>query len=150
MTDNAYVEGWALYCESMGKTLGAYKDPYEYLGYLEDDMHRAIRLVVDVGMHTKGMTREQATQYSMDNEPADKAGTIAEIERYTAYPAQALSYKVGELKIIGLKNKYEKELGEKFNLIRFHDALLKDGSMPLDILEKKMDDWAKKQEAAGN
>lgn len=138
----AYGEGWALYCESMGKKLGCYTDPYQYMGYLEDDMHRAIRLVVDVGMHTKGMTREQAIQYSMDNEPADKAGTTAEIERYMAYPAQALSYKTGELKIIELKNKYKKELGDKFNLIQFHDALLKDGNMPLNILENKMDRWA--------
>lgn len=142
--NGAYIEGWALYCESMGKQLGCYTDPYQYMGYLEDDMHRAIRLVVDVGMHIKGMTRDEAIQYSMDNEPASEAGTIAEIERYIAFPAQALCYKVGALKIISLKNKYKNELGNKFNLIQFHDELLKDGSMPLGILENKMDRWANK------
>jgi uncharacterized protein (DUF885 family) len=144
MSDNGYEEGWGLYCESMGEKLGCYTDPYQYMGYLEGDMHRAIRLVVDAGMHSKGMTREEAIQYSLDNEPMDTAGVVAEIERYMAWPAQALCYKVGELKIISLKNKYKNELGNKFNLIQFHDELLKDGSMPLEILEKKMDKWAEK------
>ena len=146
--NGAYIEGWALYCESMGKDLGCYTDPYQYMGHLENDMHRAIRLVVDVGMHTKGMSREEAIQYSMDNEPAGKAGTVAEIERYMAWPAQALCYKVGALKIISLKNRYKQELGNKFNLIQFHDELLKDGSMPLEILESKMDRWANKLKSA--
>lgn len=142
----AYVEGWALYCETMGKILGCYTDPYQYMGYLEDEMHRAIRMVVDVGMHAKGMTREQAIQFSLENEPMDEAGVIAEIERYMAWPGQALCYKVGELKIIELMNKYKKELGEKFKLTEFNDENLKDGAMPLDVLEKKMDQWAKSLE----
>ncbi len=139
----AYGEGWALYTESLGKELGLYTDPYQYMGALGDEMHRAIRLVVDVGMHTKGMTREEAIQYMMANEAISEEGAIAEIERYMAIPGQALSYKIGQLKIRELRDKYEKELGEQFKLSSFHDELLKDGNMPLSVLEKKMDNWAK-------
>jgi uncharacterized protein (DUF885 family) len=142
---SAYGEGWALYTESLGKELGVYTDPYQYMGALGDEMHRAIRLVVDVGMHTKGWTREQAIQYMMDNEQLDEAGTIAEIERYMAIPGQALSYKIGSLKIQEMRSKYEKQLGSKFNLAAFHDELLIDGVMPLSTLEKKMDKWAANQ-----
>jgi len=138
----AYQEGWALYCESLGKELGLYTDPYQYMGALGDEMHRAIRLVVDVGMHTKGMTREQAIQYMMDNEAISEQGATAEIERYMALPGQALSYKIGAMKIRELRTKYEKELGQKFNLAKFHDYLLKQGPMPLDVLETVMNDWA--------
>ena len=138
----AYGEGWALYCESLGRELGLYTDPYQYIGALGDEIHRAIRLVVDVGMHTKGMTREEAIKYMMDNEPISEQGATAEIERYMAIPAQALSYKIGALKIRELRTKYEKQLGNKFSLSDFHDELLKDGCMPLDVLEKKMDAWA--------
>jgi uncharacterized protein (DUF885 family) len=142
---NAYVEGWALYCESLGKELGLYTDPYQYMGALGDEMHRAIRLVVDVAIHTKGMTREEAIKYMMDNEAISEQGATAEIERYMAIPGQALGYKIGALKIRELRTKYEKELGAKFNIASFHDEVLKDGSMPLALLEKKMDEWAKKQ-----
>ncbi len=142
--NNAYAEGWALYCESLGKELGLYTDPYQYMGALGDEMHRAIRLVVDVGMHVKGMTREQAIQYMTDNEQISEEGAVAEIERYMAIPAQALGYKIGALKIRELRNKYEKQLGNKFKLSSFHDNILKDGNMPLDVLEKKMDAWAAK------
>ena len=140
----AYGEGWALYTESLGKELGLYQDPYQYMGALGDEMHRAIRLVVDVAMHTKGMTREQAITYMMDNEAISEQGATAEIERYMAIPGQALSYKIGALKIRELRSKYAKQLGNKFNLSDFHDELLKDGSMPLEIIEKKMDTWAAK------
>src|SRR2546430_12363465 len=109
----AYGEGWALYCESLGKELGLYTDPYQYMGALGDEIHRAIRLVVDVGMHTKNMTREQAIAYMMQNEAITEEGATAEIERYMAIPAQALSYKIGALKIRELRNKYAKELGNK-------------------------------------
>ncbi len=143
--DNAYVEGWALYCESLGKELGLYTDPYQYMGALGDEIHRAIRLVVDVAIHTKGMTREQAIKYMMDNEAISKQGATAEIERYMAIPGQALGYKIGALKIRELRNRYEKQLSTKFNLAEFHDQILKDGSMPLAILEKKMDAWAETQ-----
>lgn len=143
--DNAYVEGWALYSESLGKELGLYTDPYQYMGALGDEMHRAVRLVVDVGIHTKNMTREQAIKYMMDNEAISEQGATAEIERYMAIPGQALGYKIGALKIRELRTLYEKELGSKFNLAEFHDQILKDGSMPLAILEKKMDAWAATQ-----
>lgn len=138
----AYGEGWALYCESMGKELGLYTDSYQYMGALGDEVHRAIRLVVDVAMHTKGMTREEAVKYSIENEPISKEAAIAEIERYMAIPAQALSYKIGAIKIKELRNKYQKELGAKFSISDFHDEYLKDGCMPLEIVEKKMDVWA--------
>ncbi|HEY8894542.1 MAG TPA: DUF885 domain-containing protein [Niastella sp.] len=138
----AYGEGWALYCESLGKELGLYTDPYQYAGALGDEMHRAIRLVVDVAMHAKTMTREQAIAYMMDNEAISEEGATAEIERYMALPAQALSYKIGALKIRELRNKYSKELGNKFKLSDFHDEFLHFGCMPLDLVEKDMDEWA--------
>lgn len=141
----AYGEGWALYCESLGKELGLYTDPYQYMGALGDEMHRAIRLVVDVGMHTKNMSREEAIKYMMDNEAISEDGATAEIERYMAIPGQALSYKIGALKIRELRNKYTKQLGDKFSLSNFHDAFLKPGCMPLSVLEKYMDAWAAKK-----
>ena len=141
----AYGEGYALYCESLGKELGLYTDPYQYMGALGDEMHRAIRLVVDVAIHIKGMTREEAIKYMMENEAISEEGATAEIERYMAVPGQALSYKIGALKIRELRNKYQQQLGSQFKLSAFHDEFLKDGCMPLEIVEKKMDDWAAKQ-----
>lgn len=143
--NNAYVEGWALYCESLGKELGLYTDPYQYMGALGDEMHRAIRLVVDVAMHAKGMTREEAIQYMMDNEPLSEEGTVAEIERYMVNPAQALGYKIGALKIRELRTKYEQQMGTDFKLSSFHENILKDGSLPLEVLENKMDSWGGKK-----
>ncbi len=143
--NNAYVEGWALYCESLGKELGLYTDAYQYMGALGDEMHRAIRLVVDVALHTKNMTREEAITFMMANEPISEAGATAEIERYMVIPGQALGYKIGALKIRELRSKYTEQLGSKFNIAKFHTAILKDGSMPLNILEIKMDAWAKQQ-----
>lgn len=141
----AYVEGWALYTESLGKELGLYTDPYQYFGRLGAEMHRAVRLVVDAGMHSKGWTREQAIQFSKDNEALSEEGIIAEIERYMAIPGQALSYKTGELKIKELRQKYTQALGAKFNLSNFHDEVLQDGSMPLQVLETKVNAWAARQ-----
>ena len=141
----AYGEGWALYSESLGKELGLYTNPYQYMGALGDEMHRAIRLVVDVAMHTKNMSREEAIKYMMDNEAISEQGATAEIERYMAIPAQALSYKTGAMKIRELRSKYEKSLGDKFKISNFHDEVLKDGVMPLDVFERKMDAWAIKQ-----
>lgn len=138
----AFGEGWALYTESLGKELGLYTDPYQYMGALGDEIHRAIRLVVDVAMHTKGMTREEAIKYMTDNEAIEEGGATAEIERYMAIPGQALSYKIGALKIRELRKKYETDLGDKFKLSAFHDELLKDGVMPLEIAERKMNAWA--------
>jgi uncharacterized protein (DUF885 family) len=138
----AYVEGWALYCESLGKELGLYTDPYQHMGALGDEMHRAIRLVVDVAIHTKGMSREDAIKYMMDNEAMSQEGAVAEIERYMAIPAQALSYKTGSMKIRELRTKYEKQMGSKFNVAEFHNQVLKDGSLPLGVFESKMNAWA--------
>lgn len=141
----AFGEGWALYCESLGKELGLYTDPYQYLGALGDEIHRSIRLVVDVGMHKKGMSREEAIKYMTDNEAISLEGATAEIERYMAIPGQALSYKIGALKIRELRNKCEKQLGSAFKLSDFHDEFLKDGVMPLDLAEQKMDAWVKRK-----
>lgn len=141
--NSAYAEGWALYTESLGKELGLYTDPYQYMGALGDEIHRAIRLVVDAGMHSKNMTREEAIKYMMDNEPISEQGATAEIERYMAIPAQALSYKIGALKIREIRARLSKELGPKFKLSDFHDEILKDGNMPLDVMESKMNRWAK-------
>ncbi len=144
-SENAYVEGWALYCESLGKELGLFTDPYQHMGALGDEIHRAIRLVVDVAIHTKNMTREQAIKYMMDNEQIDEQGATAEIERYMAFPGQALGYKIGALKIRELRTRYEQKLGSKFDLAEFHNQVLKDGPMPLAVFEAKMDAWAAKQ-----
>lgn len=141
----AYGEGYALYCETLGKELGLYTDPYQYMAALGDEMHRAIRLVVDVAIHTKGWTREQAIQYMMSKEPISEQSATAEIERYMALPGQALSYKTGQLKIVELRNTYQQELGDKFNIADFHDELLNGGCLPLEILESKMDAWAAKK-----
>jgi uncharacterized protein (DUF885 family) len=139
---NAYVEGWALYCESLGKELGLYTDPYQRMGALGDEIHRAIRLVVDVAIHSKGMSREEAIKYMMENEPISEQGAIAEIERYMTGPGQALGYKIGALKIRELRDKYQSAMGDKFRLSEFHTEFLKDGSMPLTTIEAKMDRWA--------
>jgi len=138
---SGYGEGWALYSESLGKELGLYTDPYQYFGTLGAEMHRAVRLVVDTGLHSKGWTREQAIQYSMDNEAESEAGIISEIERYMANPGQALSYKIGQLKIIELRERAKKELGDKFDIRKYHNQVLETGSVPLDLLENKIDRW---------
>jgi uncharacterized protein (DUF885 family) len=142
---SSFAEGWALYTESLGKELGLYTDPYQYFGMLSSEMHRAIRLVVDAGMHTQGWTREQAIQYSLDHEAETEEGIISEIERYMAIPGQALSYKIGQLKIRELRSKAEKELGDKFRLAEFHNQVLTSGSLPLNILEKKIDRWIERE-----
>lgn len=138
---NAYGEGWALYTESLGKELGLYTDPYQYFGMLSAEMHRAIRLVVDTGIHTKGWTREQAIQYSLDNEAEPEESIIAEVERYMAIPGQALSYKIGQLKIRELRTKAEEELGTKFSIKEYHDQALDAGCLPLKVLEDKINKW---------
>lgn len=138
-----FVEGWALYAESLGSELGLYEDPIQYFGMLSMEMHRAIRLVVDTGIHSKGWTREQAIQYSLDNEAESEESVIAEIERYMATPGQALSYKIGQLKIRELRTKAENKLGDKFRLPEFHNQVLNSGSLPLVLLEEKIDNWIK-------
>ena len=138
---SAYGEGWALYTESLGRELGLYGEPIQYFGHLGDEMHRAIRLVVDVGLHMKGWTREQAIRYMRDNEPISEQGAVAEIERYMAIPGQALSYKIGQLKIRELRNRAEKELGVKFRIGLFHDEVLRYGNLPLSLLEARIEQW---------
>jgi len=138
---SAYGEGWALYSESLGKELGLYTDPYQYFGMLSMEMHRAIRLVVDTGIHTKGWSREEAIKYSLKNEAESKASITSEIERYMANPGQALSYKIGQLKILELRAKAEKELGDSFDVAKFHNQVLESGCMPLALLETKIDNW---------
>ena len=138
---SAFSEGWALYTESLGKELGIYNDPYQYFGMLGAEMHRSIRLVVDTGLHAKGWTREQAIQYSLDNEAESLAGITSEIERYMANPAQALSYKIGQLKIIYLRKKAEEKMGDHFDIRIFHQKILESGALPLSILEEKIDHW---------
>lgn len=137
----AYGEGWALYTESLGFELGLYRDPYQYFGMLSSEMHRAIRLVVDTGIHTKEWTREQAIAYSLANEAESEASIIAEIERYMAIPGQALSYKIGQLKIMELRKKAEKEMGQRFDIKKFHQIVLESGVMPLALLEQKVQRW---------
>ncbi|WP_395633951.1 DUF885 domain-containing protein [Flavobacterium sp.] len=137
----AYGEGWALYTESLGKELGLYKDPYQYFGMLGNEMHRAIRLVVDTGLHSKGWTREQAIQYSLENEAESEASIIAEIERYMAVPGQALSYKIGQLKIMELRQKAQQKMGKNFDIKVFHQKVLESGVMPLALLEQKINRW---------
>ncbi len=136
-----FVEGWALYAESLGKELGVYTEPYQYFGMLSMEMHRAIRLVVDTGLHAKGWTREEAIQYSLDNEAESEESIIAEVERYMATPGQALSYKIGQLKIRELRTKAEQELGDDFNIRDFHSQVLNSGSLPLVLLEEKINGW---------
>lgn len=141
----AYGEGWAHYCETLGPELGLYTDPYQKIGYLSDQMLRAVRLVVDTGIHTGKMTREEAIKYFLSNIAYDEAGATAEVERYMAMPGQALGYKIGSLRIRELRDKYQKQLGNKFSLASFHDEVLSQGCLPLDILNRKMELWAKKQ-----
>jgi len=141
----AYGEGWALYAESLGKELGLYTDPYQYISALGNEMHRAIRLVVDVSMNLKNMTREEAIKYMMGNEAISEQRATAEIEQYIAIPGQALSYKTGALLIRELRTRYASELGTHFNLSAFHDEVLKDGCLPLDVFESKMDYWEMNQ-----
>ena len=140
-----FVEGWALYAESLGSELGLYEDPIQYFGMLSMEMHRAIRLVVDTGIHSKGWTREQAIQYSLDNEAESEESVIAEIERYMATPGQALSYKIGQLKIRELRTKAETKLGSRFSITAFHNQVLNSGSLPLVLLEEKIDKWINSQ-----
>lgn len=141
----AYGEGWAHYCETLGPEFGLYTDPYQKMGYLSDQMLRAVRLVVDTGLHTGTMNREEAIKYFLSNISYDEAAATAEIERYMALPGQALGYKIGALRIRELRDKYQKELGAKFSLAKFHDEVLNQGCLPLDVLDRKMENWAKRQ-----
>ena len=139
--ETAFAEGWGLYAESLGKDLGVYQDPYSYFGYLQNELWRAIRLVTDTGLHSKGWSREQVIKYMLDNSAESETQATAEAERYIAWPAQALAYKSGELKIKELRRRAEQALGAKFDVREFHAEVLKDGAVPLDVLDAKIDRW---------
>jgi uncharacterized protein (DUF885 family) len=146
----AYVEGWALYAESLGEAMGFYTDPYSKFGQLTYEMWRACRLVVDTGMHALGWTREQAIKFMSDNTAKTVNDIIVEIDRYIVWPGQALAYKIGELKIKELRAKAKAELGERFDVRKFHNALLDDGPLPLEILEKRIEEWIAGQKAVAD
>jgi uncharacterized protein (DUF885 family) len=146
----AYGEGWGLYAERLGYDMGLYDDPYDRMGQLAYDMWRAVRLVVDTGMHTKGWSREQAIAYFMANAPKTEQDVVNEIDRYIGWPGQALAYKIGQLKISELRERATRALGEHFDLREFNDAVLATGSVPLKALEAHIDAWieAEKREPA--
>jgi uncharacterized protein (DUF885 family) len=139
--NNAFTEGWALYAETLGKEMGLFDKPEDYFGHLNDEMLRAVRLVVDTGMHAKGWTREQSIQYMRETLGYTEADARNATERYMAWPAQALGYKIGALKIQELRARAEKALGPKFSLPKFHEIVLGEGTLPLALLEKKVDRW---------
>jgi uncharacterized protein (DUF885 family) len=146
--NTAYVEGWALYAETLGYPMGFYKDPYQRMGTLDDEMLRAMRLVVDTGIHSKGWSREQAIKYMLDNSSMGETDAKNEVERYIAIPSQALAYKIGAMTIQRLRAKAERELGNKFDIKDFHAQVLMTGALPMTILEKKIDNWIAAKKAA--
>jgi uncharacterized protein (DUF885 family) len=145
--NTAYAEGWGLYAETLGRELGVYTDPYQYFGYLDSQLFRAIRLVVDTGIHSKGWSRDQTIQYILDNSSRGRSNATAETERYIAMPGQALAYKIGQLKISQLRARAEQELGDRFDIHEFHAQVLMSGALPLAILEQKIDRWIASKKA---
>jgi uncharacterized protein (DUF885 family) len=143
----AYVEGWALYAEQLGKELGFYKDPLSYYGHLSDELLRADRLVLDTGVHYKHWTRQQMVDFFHAHSSEDEPDLQAETDRYITWPGQALAYKTGELKILELRAKAKKDLGGKFDIRAFHDEILDGGALPLDVLEARVDGWIAAQKA---
>ncbi len=143
--NTAFVEGWALYAEKLGFPMGLYTDPYQRFGHLDDEMLRAMRLVVDTGLHSKGWTRDQAIQYMLDNSSMGKIDATAEVERYIAIPSQALAYKIGALTIQRLKKEAQDALGDKFDVREFHNQVLNTGALPMTVLETKIRDWIASQ-----
>lgn len=143
----AFTEGWGLYSERLGHEMGLYEDPYDHFGQLTYDMWRAVRLVVDTGMHHKGWSRQQAIDYFMANAPKTEQDVVNEIDRYIAWPGQALAYKIGQLKISELRALGEKTLGERFSLKDFHEVVLAQGALPLEVLERRVREWITAQQA---
>jgi uncharacterized protein (DUF885 family) len=148
--NNAFTEGWALYAETLGKEMGLFDKPEDYFGHLNDEMLRAVRLVVDTGMHSKGWTREQSIQYMRETLGYPESIARSETERYMVWPAQALGYKIGSLKIVELRRRAEAALGDKFSLPAFHEVVLGEGTLPLALLEAKVDRWIATSRAGGN
>ncbi len=145
--ETAFAEGWGLYAESLGKELGVYSDPAMYFGALDAELWRAIRLVVDTGIHAMGWSRQQVLDYMYANSPAEPTRAISEAERFMAIPGQALAYKIGQLKIRELRDRAERTLGERFDVRGFHREVLSDGSVPLSVLERKIDRWIGERQA---
>ena len=143
----AFVEGWGLYSERLGIEMGIYDTPAKDMGRLSYEMWRASRLVVDTGLHSKGWTKQQAIAFMKDNTALSEANIEAEVNRYISWPGQALAYKIGELKIRELRAKAERTLGDRFDLRRFHDAVLGQGAVPLDTLEAQIDAWIAAEQA---
>jgi uncharacterized protein (DUF885 family) len=141
----AFIEGWGLYAEQLGKDVGFYKDPYSDYGRLESDMLRAIRLVVDTGVHYKHWTRQEMVDFFHQHSTVDEPSVQAEVDRYIAWPAQALGYKVGQLRILQLRDRARQALGNKFDIRAFHDDVIDSGSLPLDVLEERVDAWIAEQ-----
>ena len=141
----AYTEGWALYSERLGKEVGFFQDPYSYYGHLQDDMLRAIRLVVDTGFHYKHWTRQQVVDFFHDHSAIDEAEVQSETDRYMAWPAQALGYKIGQLEILKLRQYSKDQLGDKFDLRSFHDEVLSGGALPMDVLSARIHEWVGQQ-----
>ncbi|MEX0645206.1 MAG: DUF885 domain-containing protein [Parvularculaceae bacterium] len=144
----AYIEGWALYSELLAKEMGAYEDPYSDFGRLSTEMWRAIRLVIDSGLHSKGWTEEQAVAYFLANSPQTEGAVRSEVQRYIVWPGQATAYKIGMLKILDLREKARSELGDKFDIRGFHDTVLGGGALPLAVLERRVDDWIAAKKAS--
>lgn len=145
----AYTEGWGLYSERLGKDVGFYQDPYSDYGRLEADIWRAIRLVVDTGVHSQHWTRQQMVDYFHEHSNIDEPSVQAEVDRYIAWPSQALAYKIGQLKILQLRDRAKQELGDRFDIRAFHDEVLDSGALPLDVLSDRVDAWIAQQKTAG-
>ena len=144
----AYTEGWALYAERLGKDVGFYQDPYSDYGRLDADIWRAIRLVVDTGVHSQHWTRQQMVDYFHDHSNIDEPTVQTEVDRYIAWPSQALAYKIGQLKILELRARAKQALGDKFDIRAFHDEVLDSGALPLDLLSNRIDAWIASQKPA--
>ena len=145
----AYVEGWGLYSESLGEELGLYQDPYSKFGQLTYEMWRAVRLVVDTGLHHKHWTRQQALDFFLDNTALTELNITSEVDRYIVWPGQALAYKIGQLKIRELRERATRELGEQFDIRAFHDMVLGRGAVPLGILEEGITAWIRATKTGG-
>jgi uncharacterized protein (DUF885 family) len=145
----AFIEGWALYAERLGKDVGLYQDPYSDYGRLEGDMERAIRLVVDTGVHSQHWTRQQMVDYFHEHSAIDETEVQSEVDRYIAWPSQALAYKIGQLEILALRDRAKKELGAKFDIRAFHDQVIDSGALPLDVLDERITAWITSQKSAG-
>jgi uncharacterized protein (DUF885 family) len=145
---NAYAEGWGLYAERLAKEMGNYQDPYSDFGRLSSEIWRAIRLVVDTGLHAKGWTEQEAVDYFLANSSSAEAAIRSEVQRYLAWPGQATSYKIGMMKILELREKARAELGDRFDIKGFHDTVLGGGGLPLEILERRVNDWVVSRKAS--